>query len=253
MNQGEGDNCSMKRIIPIIILTLALFSCNNSKSGKDYAPEDITPVCLVDRIDTDSLIILSPKYSKVDLVCETMPSRRDTSVLLCAEACFTGQCLKEFDHFNIAGDHVSNGNRYHGYKCKRNTGAFVYYNDKWQFLYQNYSSDMDIAAANGGCAFAQEMIIHNGKLVAAVRKDSNRNQFRALCQRNDSLCVIESSTVISYGDFKSALLRQKVQEAIYLDMGGGWNHAWYRAYNDSIKELHPKAHNYCTNWITFYK
>ena len=112
---------------------------------------------------------------------------------------------------------------------------------------------MDIAAANGGCAFAQEMIIHNGKLVAAVRKDSNRNQFRALCQRNDSLCVIESSTVISYGDFKSALLRQKVQQAIYLDMGVGWNHAWYRAHNDSIKELHPKAHNYCTNWITFYK
>ncbi len=22
---------------------------------------------------------------------------------------------------------------------------------------------------------------------------------------------------------------------------------------DSIKEMHPKTHNYCTNWITFYK
>ena len=242
----------MKQIVIAIISVIVLFSCSDSKNRRDV-PEDVTPACLVERIDTDSLIILYPKFSKVDLVCENMPSKNDTSVLLCAEACFTGQCLKEFDHFNIAGDHVCNGKRFHGYKCKRNTGAFVYYNSKWRFLYQDYSSSMNDAANNGGCAFAQEMIIHNGELVTAIRKDSNKNQFRALCQRNDSLCVIESSKVISYGDFKAALLRQKIQEAIYLDMGGGWNHAWYRAYNDSIKELHPKAHSYCTNWITFYK
>lgn len=245
----------MKHIIQIIVSAILLFSCGKTESGVKVISEDSknSSVCLMERLDTDSLIILSPKFSKVDLVCGIMPSKRDTSVILCAEACFTGECLKEFDHFNIAGDHVSNGKRFHGFRCKRNTGAFIYYKSKWQFLYQDYSSAMDVAADNGGCAFAQEMIIHNGKLVTAIRKDSNKNQFRALCQRNDSLCVIESSGVVSYGDFKAALLRQKVQEAIYLDMGRGWNHAWYRTDINSVRELHPKTHNYCTNWITFYK
>ena len=218
----------MKHIIPVIISVLILYSCFKSESNDKSVPEEHPSTCFIERIDTDSLMILSPKFSKVDLVCETIPSKRDTSVILCAEACFTGECLKEFDHFNIAGDHVSNGKRFHGFRCKRNTGAFIYYKSKWQFLYQDYNSAMDVAANNGGCAFAQEMIIHNGKFVTAIRKDSNKNQFRALCQRNDSLCVIESSGVVSYGDFKAALLRQKVQEAIYLDMGMGWNHAWYR-------------------------
>lgn len=235
----------MKQILTVIISALVLIACS--------VFDRTTSVCLVERIDTDSLIILYPKFSKIDLVCETMPSQKDTLVLLCAEACFTGQCLKEFEHRNIAGDHVSDGKKYRGYECKRNTGAFIYYDRQWKFLYQDYSSSMDDAAAHGGCAFAQEMIIHQGKLVAAIRKDSNQNQFRALCQRNDSLCVIESSKVISYGEFKAALLRQHVQEAIYLDMGAGWNHAWFRPNKDCIKELHPKTHDYCTNWITFYQ
>lgn len=242
----------MKQLIVVLVLALMLFSCSESKTNQ-VEQEMTYSVCLVERMDTDSLIILYPRYSRIDLVCGTMPSKGDTSVLLCAGACFTGQCLKEFDHFNIAGDHVSGGKRYRGYRCKRNTGAFVYYDSKWKFLYQDYNASMNDAAAKGGCAFAQEMIIHKGKLVAAVRKDSNRNQFRALCQRNDSLCVIESAKVIPYGDFKAALLRQKVQEAIYLDMGPGWNHAWYRVNQKSTQELHPRTHNYCTNWITFYK
>lgn len=44
----------------------------------------------------------------------------------------------------------------------------------------------------------------------------------------------------------------KVKHALYLDMGSGWNHAWYRD-NGKVVVLHPKTHNFCTNWITFYK
>ena len=242
-----------RNIILLIACTLAgLVSCGGNGTLADNEASQESEY-LVERIDTCSLILLFPQYSKVDLVCASMPSVKNDSVLLCAEACFTGQCLKEFDHFNIAGDHVSGSKRYHGYKCKRNTGAFIYYNKKWNFLYNDYNDAMDTAAKNGGCAFAQEMIIHKGQLVNAIRKDSNSNQFRALCQIDDKLCVAESDKVMSYGDFKKALRDVNATEAIYLDMGGGWNHAWYRTNNDSITVLHPKTHNYCTNWITFYR
>lgn len=243
----------MKLVIYINLIAM-LVSCNISHSDKIYVcEEEKLPETLVERIDSCNLLLLFPSFNSIDLICETMPSANDSSVILCAEACFTGQCLKEFNHFNIAGDHVSKGIRYHGYKCKRNTGAFVYYNNQWKFLLEDYDSELDKAADNAGAAFAQEMIIHNGLLVNTIRKDSNKNQFRALCEIDGKLCIVESKIVMSFGTFKQKLIDINVSEALYLDMGGGRNHAWYRTNADSITVLHPKTHNYCTNWITFFK
>lgn len=241
-------------IASVIFISSGLLSCTGSTSKFDLGDKDVIPEeNLVERTDTCGLIILYPLYKNIDLVCAEMPSKKDSTVLLCAEACFTGECLKEFKHFNIAGDHVSGGTRYHGYRCKRNTGAFIFYNGAWKFIYKNYSDEMNIAADNCGAAFAQEMIIHKGELVETVRSNTNKNQFRSLCQIDNKLCIIESAHVMSFGDYKSKLKEVKVQESLYLDMGAGWNHAWYRTNTDSITVLHPKTHSYCTNWITFYK
>lgn len=206
----------------------------------------------IERIDTLGLKILYPKFSRIDLVCGTMPQKSDTNVIFVGAAAFTGELLKEFKHFNIAGNHVSSGQLYKGYRCKRNTGAFVYYNGKWKFCYQNYSEEMKMAAKNDGCAFEQETIIYNGKLVKTKRKDNNKNLFRTLCSKDNQLYIIESDSVISFGEFKQRLLSFGISDAIYIDMGDGWNHAWYRD-KDNIIELHPKRHDYCTNWVTFYK
>ena len=86
------------------------------------------------------------------------------------------------------------------------------------------------------------MIIHRGKAVNTTRKDANRNQFRALCQIKSHLCIAESKAVTTFGDFKHALLQAGATEALYLDMGPGWNHAWYRHTPDSTIVLHPKTH-----------
>lgn len=204
------------------------------------------------RKDTMGLIVLYPQYSSIDLVCGDIPSKNDSSVILFAEAAYTGQCLDTFNHFNVAGDHVSAGRRYRGYRCKRNTGAFVYYNGKWKFCHQPYSNELDSAENHGGAGFGQELMIHYGKLVPIARKDSNQNQFRALCNHDGRLCIIESADILRFGDFKQRLLAFGITDAIYLDMGAGWNHAWYRD-RGKIVELHPKYHDYCTNWITFYK
>lgn len=255
-----------KLLIQIIYISLMLFggvSCqtdtgtkeptHNSIDNKFIASNTSNNEVLVERTDTLSLIILYPRFSKIDLVCGTMPSQNDTTVLLCAAGSYTGELQETFNHSNIAGDHVSTGRRYRGYSCRRNTGAFVYYNGQWKFLYQDYSEDLNETASHGGCGFAQEMIIHHSDTVPTTRKSSNTNIFRALCQLDGRLCVIESDSTITFGAFKSSLMALKVCEALYMDMGNGWNHAWYRVSNDSVNVLHPKRHNNCTNWITFYR
>ena len=204
------------------------------------------------RKDTLGLIVLYPQYKSIDLVCGNMPSKSDSSVILFAEAAYTGQCLDTFNHFNVAGDHVSSGHRYRGYRCRRNTGAFVFFNGNWKFCHLVYSNELDSAALHGGAGFAQELIIHKGKLVPIARKDSNQNQFRALCNHGGKLCIIESANILHFGDFKQRLLTLGITDAIYLDMGEGWNYAWYRD-KGRIVELHPRDNGYCTNWITFFR
>lgn len=202
--------------------------------------------------DKGLLIIYTPDYSSVDLVCGTMPSQTNKKVIFCAEAAFTKEELGKFKHSNICGDHVSGGVRYKGTPCEQNTGAFVFYKGKWNFLYKNYSKALDVAAQNGGMGFGQEMMIHEGKRVQTIRPDADRNEFRALCELNGKLCVIDSNGEIAFGDFIQALLDESVTEAIYLDMGAGWNYSWYRDDNGVAHEIHRKKIPYTTNWITFY-
>ena len=245
----------MKHIYLILIVLLSSCSTREQKPSNNDWPDVIVAkeYNYVERVDTLGLMVLYPRFSSLELVCGTEPQESDSTVILFAEGAYTGQCLKEFNHSNIAGDHVSVGKRYKGYPCKRNTGAFVYYDGTWEFCYKNYSNKMDEAALAGGAAFAQELIIYNGKPVPTVRKDGNRNQFRALCDTHDKkLCIIESDSIVTFGEFRKRLLLLEVSNALYLDMGSGWNYAWYRR-GDSVIELHPKTHNYCTNWITFYK
>lgn len=250
----------MKRglIFILSVCLLTAFSCqrNENKHKTDDGLDSIhVPYkVLVERVDSNGLIILIPSYSTIDLRCGNMPKKLEKKVILFAEAAYTGEPLdKEFKHVKIAGDHVSNGTRFKGYKCCRNTGAFVYYSNKWKFLYKDYSAELDSAAKNGGAAFAQEMMIHQSEIKPTTRKDGNVNTFRALCELDGKLCIIESLHNEKFGDFKESLLETGVSEALYLDMGNGWNYAWYRPDEATIVELHPKVHNYCTNWITFYK
>lgn len=203
------------------------------------------------REEKGNLIIYTPNYTSIDLVCGTMPSKTDKRVIFCAEAAFTGELLKEFKHSNILGDHVSGGIRYKDTGCKRNTGAFVYYSSKWKFLYKDYSKELDTAARNGGMGFGQEMMIHKGKRVQTIRKYSNKNEFRALCELNGKLCVIDSKGISTFGDFIQALLNEGVREAIYLDMGPGWNYSWWRNQKGNVREIHTHRTIYTTNWITF--
>ena len=79
---------------------------------------------------TDNLNVYYPEYTKLDLVCGQMPKTTQKDVDFCCESAFTGELLNEFKHSNIADNHICNGVMKKGYRCRANTGGFVWGNGK---------------------------------------------------------------------------------------------------------------------------
>ena len=161
----------MKTALHLIIPVLAavLMCCCNGKTDKQNMNSNDTTslqdsLVAIDDTTVDGLIVYYPQFTRIDLVCETMPSQQDTSVIFCAEAAFTHELLDEFSHSNIDGDHVSGGKRYTGAKCKDNSGAFAWFDDTtWEFVNGEYNTLLDSVAAAGGMGFGQAIIIHEGE------------------------------------------------------------------------------------------
>ena len=205
---------------------------------------------------TKNLTIYYPDYSRVDLMCKQMPKAAEKDVEFCCEAAFTGELLTEFRHSNIADNHICNGKMMKGYRCKANTGGFVWGKGKWKFMRKaNFPTE-----ANGwNMGFCQLQIIFNGTTRPIGSKmKNNRNIYRALCEKNGKLCIAESKKAMTYEFFVKCLSDYKVTYALYLDMGRGWNYAWYRDKSGKVVECFPESkmatnYKFRTNWITFYK
>ena len=73
--------------------------------------------------------------------------------------------------------------------------------------------------------------------------------FRSLCQKGKRFYVMANREEMAYQDYLQALLDAGVEHALYMDMGAGWNHSFYRDAEDKVHILHPKGHSYPTNWI----
>lgn len=244
--------------ISFTLLILVVCGCSNQKTksvtAKDVTVDNRCPFVdtLVSVIKTEKYTIYYPCYEKIDLVCESMPTPvNDKGAIFVCAASFTGELLKEFKHSNIAGHHVSKGIKYRGYPCIKNTGLFSYYNEKWNFLVNVYAEELEKAAENKGMAFGQNMIIYENEIQQIAFK--GENIYRALCELNGNLCIIESKKAEPYRLFVQNLHSLGVKYAMYLDMGGGWNYAWYRLTENKVIELHKKTHSYTTNWLVFYK
>lgn len=204
----------------------------------------------------DSLVIYTPDFKRIDLVTGTMPSKSEEDVILCFEAAFTGELLDEFKHSNIAGHHVSGGVFYKGYKCGPNNGVFTWdHKTGWRFYnygHANSESVLKDVAAKGGMGFCQSLLFHEGKRFKGCFKASSVNQYRALCELNGELCIIDCSRPLTFGSFMDGLQALGVANAIYCDMGYGWNYSWYRQDDGTVREIFSSPGKYTTNWVTFY-
>lgn len=223
---------------------------------KDFTNVD-EDLLSVSHLTTDygDLICIKPDMARLqmEMVCGEIPSPENDSIMLAFAGAFTGKDFYK-GHANVAGDHVAGGVRYNGYSCPRNTGAFTWSDISGpQFHYKNYSTALDKAAAEGGIAFAQEMMIHEGQAVKTTRPLDNEHIFRALCLDSDGeLAIYESMGKVKFGKFIDALLSQGVKEALYTDMGQGWNYCFYRVNQSdkSPKYLHSASFPYASNFIT---
>ncbi|MBP5397007.1 MAG: hypothetical protein J6Y34_08450 [Bacteroidales bacterium] len=200
---------------------------------------------------TDELYVYYPPFTSLALVCDTMPYN-DASVLFCAEAAFTHAIRRTFHHSNIDGNHVCAGVKYAGAECKDNTGMFAWYGGQWHFVFPFDDAVLDSAATDScGMGFGQTMVIYHKALVMPVRKLTQVTHFRCLCEKDGRLCVIDSKDTVTFGHFIWLLASYGVENALYLDMGKGWNHSWLRTAEGERRELFPYHHPYCTNWIAF--
>ena len=242
----------------VIVAALLLCCCSTDHKTTDSMVTENAipgPKVMVDDSTVNGLIVYYPQFSRIDLVCGKMPSQQDTNVVFCAEAAFTHELLDEFAHSNIDGDHVSGGKRYTGAKCKDNSGAFAWFSDTtWEFVNGEYDTLLDSVAAAGGMGFGQAIIIHDGESIQPLWREGV-NQYRALCEKDGRLCIVDSRDEVSYEQFVKMLEAFAPTHALYMDMGAGWNHSWWRDDDGQIHEIHPIAEKsrYCTNWITFYK
>ena len=241
----------------VVVDLLMLCCCSRDKSTDkmDSEPNKPEQTVTVDSTTFNGLVVYYPQFSRIDLVCGQMPSQQDTSVIFCAEAAFTHELLDEFAHSNIDGDHVSAGQRYKGAKCYDNSGAFAWFDDTtWEFVNGEYHDLLDSVAASGGMGFGQAIIIHEGVSIRPLWREGV-NKYRALCEKVGRLCIVDSHDSVSYEQFVALLEAFAPRHALYMDMGAGWNHSWYRDNEGKVHEIHPvdKKTRYCTNWITFYK
>lgn len=106
-------------LLSMCFVLMVMLSCNHkpkasvtevnadslSETIKIAAPSSNTRT-FVNRKDSGDLVVFTPIYNTVDLVCGKRPSKdTDMSVSYCAEAAFTGECLDSFAHRNVAGNH----------------------------------------------------------------------------------------------------------------------------------------------------
>lgn len=211
---------------------------------------------LVEIVRKGDLVVYYPNFTRIDLATGTMPSKTDRSVIFCCEAAFTGEKLTEFRHSNIAGHHVCSGKFYEGFHCGPNNGVFTWSrSDGWHFYnngHKNSVTPLKAVAANGGMGFCQSMLFCNGTQFKGCFKPEKENQYRALCEIDGRLCIVDCARSLPFGEFLAGLKKLGVRNAVYCDMGDGWNYSWYRNDKGEAVEIFHNPGRYTTNWITFY-
>ena len=107
------------------------------------------------------------------------------------------------------------------------------------------------AAAQGGMGFQQFIVLCDGQ-----RGGHGSDEFRCyrvLALIDGKACIIDSRTQMHYDDFIRALQDLGVRDALYCDMGSGWNYSWYRGENGKPVDIIGIPWPFSHNWLVFRK
>lgn len=200
--------------------------------------------------ETDDLYIFFPEYSSVDFVCENRPSKSDESITWCSGAAFQHDLTFKYSDVNVEGFHACSGTYYDSPYIHEECAAFVFYDGSFKFEFDDPEGAMKEAAKNGGSGFMQYGIIRDGEV---TYRFSRTRCYRTLAELNGNLCIIDSKEMINFEDFLDKLQEIHVTNALYMDMGAGWNYSWYRRNDGDTKTLFNLPVPWSFNWVVFRK
>ena len=224
--------------------------------GKISCPEEIEPLFSqsgkdVLLLETDDLYIYCADYHDLTLATGRRPSKDDRNTLMCVAAAFQSTYQLAFNHENIVGWHASDGKLDRG-KPEKNLGAFTYVNGIARIWDTDEAEEaVRNAAAEGGMGFQQFIVLYGGQR-GSHRSDEFRC-YRVLALVNGRACVIDSRTQMHYDDFIRSLRNFGVQDALYCDMGSGWNYSWYRGEDGQSIDIIGIPWPFSHNWLVFRK
>ena len=214
--------------------------------------EEILPADQTVVYNTGTVYIIFPEYAGIDLVCEKRPSKSDESITWCSGAAFQHTVSLGFTQENVEGDHAVSGVLYESPYNKDSFGAFTFADGRFAFTFDGAADAVRKAAEAGGSGFMQFGLIHNGQSV--MRFDRPRARcYRTLAELNGHVCIIDSVNMLHFDAFMEELHRLGVTNALYMDMGAGWNYSWYRNAQGLVVTLFGLPVPWSHNWVVFRK
>ncbi|MBO4266506.1 MAG: hypothetical protein J5910_04880 [Lachnospiraceae bacterium] len=202
--------------------------------------------------NTGTLYVIFPEYTSVDLVCEDRPSKSDKTITWCSGAAFQHAVSLGFSHENIEGDHASVGEFFESPYEKDAYVAFVSAGKDFSFEFEDRSQAIKSAADKGGSGFMQFGLMRDGESVMNFDRPRARC-YRTLAELNGSLCIIDSVNMLHFTEFMDELKKLGVTNAIYMDMGAGWNYSWFRNAKGKVVTLFGLPVPWSHNWVVFRK
>ena len=214
--------------------------------------EEILPGDRTTIYNTGTVYVIFPEYNEVAHVCENRPSKADESITWCSGAAFQHTVSLDFTQENVEGDHAVNGELYESPYNKDGFAAFVFADGRFRFEFDNAVEAIRDAAAAGGNGFMQYGLIKDGETVMSFDRPRARC-YRTLAELNGNLCIIDSVNMLHFDEFMEELHRIGVTNALYMDMGAGWNYSWYRGADDKVVTLFGLPVPWSHNWVVFRK
>ena len=219
----------------------------SSMRAEEILPKEQTTI-----YNTGTLYVFFPEYSNIELVTENRPSQADDSITWCSAAAFQHTVSLGFSEENVEGDHAVNGTLYESPYNRDDFMAFTFADGKFAFNFENTSEAIKKAAEAGGSGFMQFGLFKDGEPIMTFDKLRARS-YRTLAVLNGNLCIIDSVKMMHFYEFMEEVQKLGVTNAIYMDMGAGWNYSWYRTVSGKVRTLFSLPIPWSHNWVVFRK
>jgi hypothetical protein len=243
-----------------ILLLLPFFSCmevnaDGTKISSDKKDSIVVSAKEKWKYEDEFYTVYFLRGNKIELR-DQRPSKKDTSVLLCIPAAFT-----QLDDGSIDGLFIINGKITDRKKVNHHLGGgLLIVNNKLRIIKTDDGKLLtetwkDSIIALNGSFLQQIQMVRNSKALE-FHKDQKLFQRRAIVMYPDSsVAMVESKDRITLQEFADDLVKMKVVDAIYTDMGS-YDEGWVRdPANAKISVIGQNRMETArqSNWLVFAK